>query len=81
MVPRKPRSTKVSVYKTLVSNKLYKAVLPALSKYIEICDKQSQQINSSIYLHSILQGKKEDQLKWVLNSFYKPIIFLILATF
>lgn len=64
-----------------MSNKLYKAVLPALSKYIEICDKQSQQINSSIYLHSILQGKKEDQLKWVLNSFYKPIIFLILATF
>ena len=75
MVPRKPGSTKVYVYKTPVNNKLYKAVLPAPSKYI--CDKQSQQINSSIYLYSMLQDKKEDQL----NSFYKPVILLVLATF
>lgn len=79
MVPRKPGSTKVYVYKTPVNNKLYKAVLPAPSKYV--CDKQSQQINSSIYLYSILQDKKEDRLKWVLNSFYKPVILLVLATF
>lgn len=79
MVPRKPGSTKVYVNKTPVNNKLYKAVLPAPSKYV--CDKQSQQINSSIYLYSILQDKKEDRLKWVLNSFYKPVILLVLATF
>ena len=61
MVPRKPGSTKVYVYKTPVNNKLYKAVLPAPSKYI--CDKQSQQINSSIYLYSILQDKKRGSVK------------------
>lgn len=27
-------------------------------------------------MYSILPGKKEDQLKWVLNSFYKPISYI-----